>query len=165
MASGGVWKGEYYVANLSDLRRGKRKPRVQRIRSLVVDDTKGHVYPMRALYDFVSRSAMFKRNQISDSSADDSKDDAPLFDYNAATTGDTSPGGYAAEARAIDDEASCIDYWEIDEEQGRYVYHHVMSRKRLFVPHKSEDAPALSKLANVRVTGNLHKQQTRVYCC
>ena len=28
LSPGGIWKGEYYVANLADLRNGKRKPRL-----------------------------------------------------------------------------------------------------------------------------------------
>ena len=120
--------------NLADLRRCKRKPRVQRVRSMIVDDTKGHVYPMKLLYDFVQRSAMYKSTNRSDTSADDS-DNIPVFDYIGTKSGDASPGGQAAEDNKRDGECSFVDYWEIDDVEGTYVYHHVMSRKRLFVPH------------------------------
>ena len=44
MSPGGVWKGEYFVVSLADLRRGTRRVRIQRVRSLVVAETNGYVF-------------------------------------------------------------------------------------------------------------------------
>ena len=47
MSPGGVWKGDYYVCNLSDLRHGKRNPRIQRVRSILTDNSDGWKFPMK----------------------------------------------------------------------------------------------------------------------
>ena len=51
-----------------------------------------------------------------------------------------------------DEEVSCGDFWEIDDAIGKYTYHHVMLRKRLFVPNKSEDGPDASNLDGKLIT-------------
>ena len=58
LSPGGIWKGEYFVANLADLRNGKRKPRVQRVKAIVADTDNGYLFPMKELHDFVQRTAM-----------------------------------------------------------------------------------------------------------
>ena len=103
---GGVWKGEYYVVNLADLRRGKRKPRIQRVRSILVDEAEGHIFPMRSLYDFVQRTAMY-RNVAKPALIDEHTDvseDAPLFHADLRPASGLSSGAERAEAKTKDEE-------------------------------------------------------------
>ena len=154
MASGGVWKGEYLVVNLSDIRSGKRVPRIQRVRALIVDDSKGHVFPVKDLYDFVRRSALFRnanRREDSDSGEQTSNvhEDAVFeYDIDPSKAVEKSPISH----RGSDDEILFADYWEIDEDKGIYVYHHVMMRTKMFVPSKEEAVFNLHELSKVRVT-------------
>jgi len=161
---GGVWKGEYYVVNLADLRRGKRRPRIQRVRSIIVDDSEGHVFPMRSLYEFVQRTAMYRNTAkpaLTGGHTDDSED-LPLFDADLGPASGISSGADIAESKQKDEEISFADYWEIDPEAGVYVYHHVVSHKRLFVPSKSADpgfgdfGSKAKNLAPIRVTKGVY---------
>ena len=150
MSPGGVWKGEYYVANLSDLRAGKRAPRIQRVRSILVDDRDGYLFPMRDLYDFVQRSGLYKNARPVDT--DEDVTEQSTFEYDASKDGDFSSGAEQAEKKTKDEESAMTDYWEINRDEGIFVYHHTMMRKRMFVPHKSEDGPAVHELDTVRTT-------------
>ena len=78
--------------------------------------------------------------------------DAPLFEQRIERDGDVSSGAENAARKNKDEEVSCGDFWEIDDAVGKYTYHHVMLRKRLFVPNKSEDGPNVADLENKRIT-------------
>jgi len=152
MSPGGVWKGEYYVANLSDLRAGKRKPRIQRVRSILVDDHDGYLFPMRDLYDFVQRSGLYKHAKSVET--EDDTTEQSTFEYDAKYASDVSSGAEQAEKKPRDEESAMTDYWEINHDEGTCIYHNTMLRKRMFVPHKSEDGPVSHDLDHVRCRMN-----------
>ena len=131
LSPGGEWKGDYYVANLSDLRSGKRLPRIQRVRSIIADNAGGWIFPMKDLYDFVQRSGMYKNVASRDTDDDSEK---PVFDFAADKAGDISSGAERAETNRVDNEASFVDYYEENKDEGTCTYHHFKLRKRLFVP-------------------------------
>jgi hypothetical protein len=146
MSPGGVWKGDYFVCNLSDLRHGKRNPRIQRVRSILADNSDGWKFPMKSLYDYVQRSGLYRRNKSSDTETDHSD---RVFDHDK---GDVSSGAEKAEKTAKDVEVSWGDHWDVNEDEGTLTYNNVMLRKRMFVLTKSEDHVDLSKVSNVRTT-------------
>ena len=78
--------------------------------------------------------------------------DAPLFEQRIERDGDVSSGAENAARKNKDEEVSCGDFWEIDDAIGKYTYHHVMLRKRSFVPNKSEDGPNVADFENKRIT-------------
>jgi hypothetical protein len=125
---------------------------VQRVKAIVADTDNGYLFPMKELHDFVQRTAMYRnvsRDQT-ESSGDDT--DAPLFEQRIERDGDVSSGAENAARKNKDEEVSCGDFWEIDDAVGKFTYHHVMLRKRLFVPNKSEDGPDVSTLDEKRTT-------------
>jgi hypothetical protein len=107
---------------------------------MITDHNDGWLFPMKSLFDFVQRSALYKTTRKA-SSEDDTEQEKPVFDYTYDKSGECSSGAEAAEKLKDDNEASFADYWEINEDTGECIYHHVMSRKQLFVPHKAEGSP------------------------
>ena len=107
--------------SLADLRRGKRRVRIQRVRSLVVDEANGYVFPMKNVYDFVHRTALYRSTRSETSSAEDNKD-IPLFDFGDADekgrSSGVSSGAEEAARSHHDHEASFADYWQINNDTG-----------------------------------------------
>ncbi len=54
--AGGKFKDVYVVANLQDLRRGKSKPRIDRVMKIYHDQDEGFIFPMRNIYDHLTRT-------------------------------------------------------------------------------------------------------------
>ena len=94
------------------MRRGKRKPRIQRVRSLIVDDAEGHIFPMRSLHDFAQRAAMY-RNTVRPALPDvpsDTSDEQPLCHADQGYSSGISSGAEIAVQKKKDEEISFADY-------------------------------------------------------
>ena len=129
MLPGGLWKGDYYVALLSDLRRGKSVPRIQRVKSIYHDETEGWIFPMKQLHDFVSRSAIPYADLASPKlrALQEAKND--MLDPSIDVVDKTLASG-------VDHETASADFWEYDASLHAWIFHHCSSRKRLFHPLK-----------------------------
>ena len=56
LESGGAWKGDYIVADLHDLRRGKFRPRIDQTKKIYHNVDDGYAFPMAPIYDLLTRT-------------------------------------------------------------------------------------------------------------
>ena len=158
--SGGKWQDTYIVANLNDLRRGKSRPRIDRVMKIYVDPDEGYVFPMRAIYDHLTRTV--KSNKVKAASDGDPKEESAedgyaddKLDFRFHDCDKDEPGpqrGTRLIKRRRDQEISFVDHWEYEPTTFRWIYHHVSWRKQMYVPLGSDDGPEWRDLDDARMT-------------
>ena len=162
--SGGKYDGVYVVANLNDLRRGKAHPRIDRIPKLYVDPDEGYVFPMRKVYDHLTRSvtnsrALTDKSPVVDSNTGGEAADAAnsycgdVLDFRFDSCDDVVlQGGRKLAKHRRDPESTYADYWEFDQAGHRWIQHHISWRKQVYVPTGDDGGPTWRDLEDCRIT-------------
>ena len=162
--SGGKYDGVYVVANLNDLRRGKAHPRIDRIPKLYVDPDEGYVFPMRKVYDHLTRSVTNSHALTDKSPVVDSNTGGEAVDAANSYTGDVLDfrfdscddvvlqGGRKLAKHRRDPESTYADYWEFDQAGHRWIQHHISWRKQVYVPTGDDGGPTWRDLEDCRIT-------------
>jgi len=167
--SGAKWNGNYPVANLSDFRKGKGRPRIQEVKRIYHNPDDGYIFPLKPLYDIKTRRVEMRLaeststdpghhdpNGVRPEGADVEESDYKFIFDELPSDSEDEVDPIVSKAlkklRQRDPECSYADYWEHDKEHHRWIFHHVSDRKALFVPSQANGGPDPGKLDVSRVT-------------
>ena len=163
---GGLWKGDYLVADLEHIQQGLRKPSVHQVKRIWKDPEEPYAFPMLASYDARTRTI---REALADRRADvepkkrvgDEFDfDEGRFDDQDDDDDDGRPdegGGSpkSKEAASGDGDERVSDYWERHDEDNAWYRVHVDVRKKFFGATNEDlppGGPTQEEIDTVRVT-------------
>ena len=171
---GGLWKGDYLVADLEHIQRGLRKPSIHQVKRIWKNPEEPYVFPMLASYDARTRTI---REAIADRRADlkpskkirdefdfdegrfdDPDDDDDDDDDRQDEGGDSSSKSDGAnQSKAVQGggDACISDYWERHDEDSAWYRIHVEVQKKFFGATNEDlppGGPSHEELDTVRVT-------------
>ena len=168
---GGLWKGDYLVADLEHIQRGLRKPSIHQVKRIWKNPEEPYVFPMLASYDARTRTI---REALADRRADlkPSKKIRDEFDFDEGPFddpddddddqqdeggGSSSKSGGADQSKAVQGSGdACVsDYWERHDEDSAWYRIHVEVRKKFFGTTNEDlppGGPSHEELDTVRVT-------------
>ena len=168
---GGLWKGDYLVADLEHIQRGLRKPSIHQVKRIWKNPEEPYVFPMLASYDARTRTI---REALADRRADmkPSKKIRDEFDFDEGRFddpddddddhqdeggGSSSKSDGAIQSKAVQGSGdACVsDYWERHDEDSAWYRIHVEVRKKFFGTTNEDlppGGPSHEELDTVRVT-------------